>query len=81
MNISEGDVFGISFNNDILRDYSLIVTNVTFTNLKKLSSKDISKNGFIYKPAFMTYLENHRNVKEGDSIVKIDFKLIENKVK
>ena len=79
MNIEEGDVYGICFNSDEFRDYKLVVTNVTFTNLKKLSNKDISKNGFIYKPAFISFMKSFRNI-GNDSIVKVDFELMEKKL-
>ena len=79
MNIQEGDILGVSFNNTLLKDYSLLITNVTFTSMKKVNNEDISKNGFLYKPTFLEYIENFRNVKEEGSIVKLDFKLMENK--
>ena len=78
MNIHEGDVFGISFENTLFKDYSLVITNVTFTNLKNVTNADISNNGFIYKPSFLNYLREFRNVQEDSSIVKLDFKLKEN---
>lgn len=76
MNISEGDRFGVGFNNTQLKDYSLIVTKVTFTNMKKITNEDIFKNGFLYKPSFLNYMKNFRNVENDSSIVKLDFKLI-----
>ena len=76
MNISEGDKFGISFDNTPFKDYSLLITNVSFTSFKKITNKDMSANGFIYKPCFINFMENFRNISEEDSIVKLDFKLI-----
>ena len=61
MNISEGDVFGISFNNVFFKNYSLIITNISFTNMKKITNEDICKNGFLYFD---------------DTIVKLDFELV-----
>ncbi len=78
MNIHKGDKFGISFNNTLFRDYSLLITNVKHTSLMKITNKDISKNGFIYRPAFMNFMKKFRNVEETDSIVKLDFELLEN---
>lgn len=78
MNISEGDVYGISFNNTLFKDYSLLITKVSITSLKKVTTKDISKNGFIYKPAFYNFMKTFRNVEKDDSIVKLDFELVQN---
>lgn len=79
MNISEGDMLGISFNDVPFKDYQLLVTNVSFTNLGKVKSNDVSRNGFIYRPAFLTFMKEVRNVVEEDSIVKLDFELMENR--
>lgn len=78
MNISEGDMLGISFNDVPFKDYQLLVTNVSFTNLGKVKSNDVSRNGFVYKPAFLTFMKEVRNVSLEDSIVKVDFELVEN---
>ena len=77
MNISKGDKLGISFNNTLFKDYQLLITNVTHTNLKNVTSKDISENGFIYKPAFLAFLKDFRDIEKNDSIVKLDFELID----
>ena len=78
MNISEGDMLGISFNDVPFKDYQLLVTNVSFTNLGKVKSNDVSRNGFVYKPAFIDFMKEVRNVSLEDSIVKVDFELVEN---
>ena len=78
MNISEGDILGISFNDVPFKDYQLLVTNVSFTNLGKVKSNDVSRNGFVYKPAFIDFMKEVRNVSLEDSIVKVDFELVEN---
>ena len=80
MNINEGDILGISFDNELLIDYSLLITNVSITSLKRISNKDISKNGFLYRPAFLDFMKNFRNVNSEDSVVKLDFELVENEV-
>ena len=77
MNIQEGEVLDISFNHTEFKDYGLLITNVSFTSLDKLRNKDISKNGFVYKPAFINFMQNFRNVTADDeSVVKLDFKLL-----
>ena len=76
MNIKEGDIFDISFNNNLFKDYKLMVTNVSFTCFNKIGSADVSKNGFVYKPAFMNFMREHRNIGGKDSIVKLDFMLV-----
>ena len=76
MNITKGDVLGISFNNTLFKDYQLLITNVTHTNLKNITNKDISENGFIYKPAFLTFIKEFRGIEKNDSIVKLDFDLL-----
>ena len=77
MNIKEGDVLDISFNNTSFKDYALLVTNVSFTSLDKLKNNDISKNGFVYRPAFINFMQSFRNVAaDDDSVVKLDFKLL-----
>lgn len=78
MNISEGDILGISFNDVPFKDYQLLVTNVSFTNLGKVKSNDVSRNGFVYRPAFIDFMKEVRNVSLEDSIVKVDFELVEN---
>lgn len=78
MNISEGDMLGISFNDVPFKDYQLLVTNVSFTNLEKVKSNDVSRNGFVYRPAFIDFMKEVRNVSLEDSIVKVDFELVEN---
>ena len=80
MNISEGDMLGISFNDVPFKDYQLLVTNVSFTNLGKVKSNDVSRNGFVYKPSFLDYMRRSRNVGLEDSIVKLDFELVENQL-
>lgn len=80
MNISEGDMLGISFNDVPFKDYQLLVTNVSFTNLGKVKSNDVSRNGFVYKPAFLTFMKEEKGVGLEDSIVKLDFKLMESEV-
>ena len=80
MSISEGDRFSISFNNTLFKDYSLLVTNVSLTSLDKVKSNDVSKNGFVYRPAFIDFMKESRNVGLNDSIVKLDFELVENKI-
>lgn len=78
MNISEGDMLDISFNNVPFKDYKLLVTNVSFTSLGKVKSNDVSKNGFVYRPAFLTFMQDEKGVGLEDSIVKLDFKLMGN---
>lgn len=80
MNINEGDTLGITFNNTQFNDYRLLVTNVSVTSLKRVTSNDISKNGFLYKPAFVNFMKSYRNVDADDSIMKVDFELVENKL-
>lgn len=80
MNISEGDSFDISFNNNLFRDYKLLVTNVSFTSLDKVRPVDVSKNGFIYRPAFINFMKSSKDIEEDDSVVKLDFKLVENRL-
>ena len=78
LGIAKDDIIGISFNNINFRDYNLLVNNVSFTSLSKLTNKDISKNGFIYKKAFYNFIGEFRNIKnDTESIVKIDFSLVE----
>lgn len=79
MNINEGDVCGITFNNNRFKDYNLLITNVSVTSLKRVTNNDISRNGFVYKPAFINFMKNYRNVDADDSIMKLDFELVENK--
>ena len=77
MKIEEGDVLDISFNNTSFKDYKLLITNVSFTSLDKLKNNDISKNGFVYRPAFINFMQNFRNVDAAEgSVVKLDFKLL-----
>ena len=80
MNINKGDMLGISFNDKLFKDYKLLVTNVSLTNLEKVNGEDISKNGFVYKPSFLDYMRRSRNVGLEDSIVKLDFELVENQL-
>lgn len=78
LSIAKNDVINISFNNVDFRDYNLLVDNVSFTSLSKLTNKDISKNGFLYKKAFYKFIGEFRNIKsDTGSIVKIDFSLVE----
>lgn len=77
INISKGDKLDISFNNTLFKDYKLLVTNVSHTSLSRIKNEDISKNGFIYKIAFLTFMKESRNIQEEDSIVKLDFKIVE----
>ncbi len=77
MGIKEGDRFEISFNNDVLKGYVLLVTNVSITSLGRVTNKDISRNGFVYKPAFLNFMKKSKNLEEDSSIVKLDFKLVE----
>ena len=79
MNINEGDTLGITFNNTQFNDYRLLVTNVSVTSLKRVTSNDISRNGFLYKPAFFNFMQTHRCIGADDSIVKLDFELVGNK--
>ena len=51
---------------------------MSFTNLGKVKSNDVSRNGFSYRPAFLTFMKEVRNVSLEDSIVKVDFELVEN---
>ena len=78
MNINEGDVISISFNDTLFKDYKLLVTNVSFTSLDKVKSNDVSKNCFVYRPAFLTFMQDEKGVGLEDSIVKLDFKLMGN---
>lgn len=80
MNINEGDVCGITFNNNRFRDYNLLITNVSVTSLKRVTNNDISRNGFVFKPAFLNFMQTHRSIDADDSIVKLDFELVENKI-
>ncbi len=75
MNINKGDMLDISFNDKLFKDYKLLVTNVSLTNLEKVSSEDITRNGFVYKPSFLDYMRRSRNVGLEDSVVKLDFEL------
>lgn len=65
----------LSFEGMVFNDYSLKVVNVTVTSLNRLSNKDISNNGFLYRPFFMDYMEG-KGIGEGDTIIKMDFELI-----
>lgn len=80
MNINKGDMLDISFNDKLFKDYKLLVTNVSLTNLEKVNSEDITRNGFVYKPSFLDYMKKSRNVGLEDSIVKLDFELVENQL-
>lgn len=77
MNISVGDKMKITFDSVPFKNYFLLVTNVTFTDLSKISNKDMFENGFIYKPSFISFMKDFRNIDEGSSVVKVDFKLRE----
>lgn len=78
INISKGDSFDISFNDTLFKDYRLLVTNVSFTSLEKVGSSDVSKNGFVYKPALINFLKDCKDIGNEDSIVKLDFELVRN---
>lgn len=76
MNIQEGDKLDISFNNTPFNGYSLLITNVSVSSLNKVSNKDMSKNGFVYRPSFINFMKDYRNIDVDDSIIKLDFRLI-----
>lgn len=80
MNINKGDKFGISFDNIPFKNYFLLITKVSFTNFSKISNNDIYDNGFMYKPIFVRYMEDFRHINIHDTIVKLNFKLVENNV-
>lgn len=77
MNINEGDKLAISFDKIPFKNYFLLVTNVTFTSFNKLSNKDMFDNGFIYRPSFNAFMQKYRSIATDDSIVKLDFELVE----
>lgn len=75
--ISAGDKVGISFDNIPFKNYFLLITNVSFTNFNKLSNRDMFENGFMYKPIFTSFIKESKNVENNNSIVKIEFQLME----
>lgn len=77
MNISAGDKLGISFDDIPFTNYYLLVTNVSLTNFNKITNKDMFENGFLYRPAFNTFMKYYRCVEKDTSIVKVDFKIVE----
>lgn len=75
--LKKGEICRVSFEGLIFNDYSLRILNVSVTDLKKLSNKDISNNGFLYKPFFLEYMDQ-KGMTEESTILKIDFELVEN---
>ena len=63
----------ISFEGMNFKDYQLQVCDVKITSADKLTNEDIFKNGFLYKPSFLEFLEA-KGVGNG-SVVKVDFRL------
>ena len=74
--IKIGDVFNISFAGISFKNYLVRITNVTITDLGKLTSKDIFENGFMYKPFFLKFMQD-KSIHETDTILKISFELKE----
>ena len=76
INIHKGDKLNIKFKDNFFTGYQLFVTSVSLTSLCNVTSEDIDKNGFVYKPSFFSFMMS-RNINVNDSIVKLDFKLVE----
>lgn len=74
--LHKGDVLPITFEDELFKNYKVKVENVKRTGINKLSNADIIKNGFLYKPHFLKFYES-KGISEGDTILKIDFVLLE----
>ena len=77
MDISVGDKFRISFDNIPFKNYFIFVTGVTITNFSNISNKDMFNCGFLYRPSFNSYMKKYKKIESNDSIVKLDFKVME----
>lgn len=75
MNIRGGQKFKIFFDGILFSDKLAYVEGVKRTNLSKLTSKDIIRNGFEYKPFFLEHYAE-KGIGEDDSIVAVDFSLV-----
>ena len=72
LKIKKCDKLPIRFEGMNFKDYQLLVCDVKVTSVDKLTNEDIFKNGFLYKPSFLEFLE----AKGVDgSVVKVDFRL------
>lgn len=76
MHIRKGEIYDIFFDNIRLSDKFLMVEKVRKTNLYRLSSRDIQKNGFEYRPFFIEHYAR-KGISEDDSVVAVDFSLID----
>ena len=74
--LERDDVCEVSFAGLLFKGYSLKVNNVSVTSLAKLSNKDIFDNGFLYKPFFIEFMQG-KGIVEDDTVVKVDFELLE----
>lgn len=76
-NISAGDVCGISFGGIFFKNYQAEIIKKSVTSLQRVTSEDMFKNGFLYKPFFFDFMRDEYGVNNEDTVVKLDFKLIE----
>ena len=75
--ISKGDVYPISFENIIFKNYNVKIENVSVTSIMKLTNEDMFNNGFLYKPFFIDFVKS-KGISESDIVLKVDFSLEEN---
>lgn len=77
--LQKGDVLDVSFGGMRFKNYQLQVCGLSVTSLKKLTYQDIFKQGFLYKPFFLKFMEE-KGFDADETILKIDFKLKELKI-
>lgn len=69
----KGAVVPVSFDGLIVKDTYVQISNVSITNLKRLSNKDMISEGFLYKKHFYDFLKTFYNIEVDSTIVKLDF--------
>ena len=74
--LSKGAILNICFEGELFSNYKLQIKNIKRTGIAQLSNQDIIKNGFLYKPHFISFYQG-KGISKEDTILKIDFVLVE----
>lgn len=75
--IQKGDVFPLVIEGLECKNFMIYVDNIRITSIGKLSNEDVYKNGYMYRPHFISSMFR-KGITANDVVLKIDFRVLKN---